>query len=431
MAVTINGTTGLAVPLGTAAAPGVVNTTSATTGIYNPTSTTLGFATNGTQALYINASQNVGIGGSTGTTTVANGLAVNNATAANYPGYEIQTAGVTRMYFNANNAAAYIATVGSIPLISYVNGAEAMRIDTSGNVGIGTNSPSQKLDVNGLGRMRFTSGTGAGHWLDTIGNASRFFVGSDATAEAWRVYDSGGGGANRIYLDSSGNVGIGTSSPGNRLHISGASNAVSGVSIQSTGASGRKYTIYSASTGGLYFSNDTGGGDQMVLDASGNLLVGTTALLATGTHSFVNSATPLTLRNSASTAGRYWFTGPDSSASYLIYNNASTGVYVAYGNTTWSSTSDERLKTDLVPIKNAASKVSTLRAVTGRFKTDEEGKSRSFLIAQDVQAVLPEAVDASDPDKLGVQYTDVIPLLVAAIQELSAEVEALKAKVGA
>jgi hypothetical protein len=86
------------------------------------------------------------------------------------------------------------------------------------------------------------------------------------------------------------------------------------------------------------------------------------------------------------------------------------------------------MKTDLIPIENAASKVSTLRAVTGRFKTDEEGKSRSFLIAQDVQAVLPEAVDASDPDKLGVQYTDVIPLLVAAIKELSAKVAVLESE---
>lgn len=62
MAVTINGTTGVAVPLGTASAPGVVNTTSSTTGIYNPTSTTLALATNGTQAVTVDASQNVGIG---------------------------------------------------------------------------------------------------------------------------------------------------------------------------------------------------------------------------------------------------------------------------------------------------------------------------------------------------------------------------------
>jgi regulator of protease activity HflC (stomatin/prohibitin superfamily) len=86
------------------------------------------------------------------------------------------------------------------------------------------------------------------------------------------------------------------------------------------------------------------------------------------------------------------------------------------------------LKTDLVPIENAASKVLTLRAVTGRFKTDEVGKSRAFLIAQDIQKVLPEAVDASNPEKLGVQYTDVIPLLVAAIKELSAKNDALEAR---
>jgi hypothetical protein len=87
----------------------------------------------------------------------------------------------------------------------------AMTIDASQNVGIGA-SPTQKLDVNGLGRMRFISGSGAGFYLDTTGNASRFFVGTDATSEGWRIYDTIGG-ANRIYLDSSGNVGIGTSSP--------------------------------------------------------------------------------------------------------------------------------------------------------------------------------------------------------------------------
>jgi hypothetical protein len=50
------------------------------------------------------------------------------------------------------------------------------------------------------------------------------------------------------------------------------------------------------------------------------------------------------------------------------------------------------------------------------------------LIAQDVQVVLPEAVDASNPDKLGVAYTEVIPLLVAAIKELSAKNDALETR---
>ena len=59
MAVTINGTTGVAVPLGTAGAPGVVNTTSATTGIYNPSSTSVAIATNGTLAVTVDATQGV------------------------------------------------------------------------------------------------------------------------------------------------------------------------------------------------------------------------------------------------------------------------------------------------------------------------------------------------------------------------------------
>jgi hypothetical protein len=116
-----------------------------------------------------------------------------------------------------------------------------------------------------------------------------------------------------------------------------------------------------------------------------------------------------------------------------IYVQAqSGGVYLANGGTSWTSTSDERLKENLVLITDATNKVSTLRAVTGNLIADENKKSRSFLIAQDVQKVLPEAVNVQDDEMqtLGVSYTDVIPLLVAAIQELKAEVDSLKQQLG-
>jgi hypothetical protein len=77
---------------------------------------------------------NVGIGTSTGITTVSSGLAINNATAGNYPGLEIQTAGVTRLFLNANNAESYVSSAGTNPLVFYTNSAERMRINSAGQI---------------------------------------------------------------------------------------------------------------------------------------------------------------------------------------------------------------------------------------------------------------------------------------------------------
>lgn len=133
-------------------------------------------------------------------------------------------------------------------------------------------------------------------------------------------------------------------------------------------------------------------------------------------------------RNTNTTAGKYWSSGPDNGNNYVVFNQGVTGVYVTDGGTTWTSLSDERLKDIIEPITDAAFRVSTLRAVVGKYKTDEAGVRRAFLIAQDVQKVLPEAVDATNENRLGLQYTDTIPLLVAAIKELTARIEKLEAK---
>jgi hypothetical protein len=125
-------------------------------------------------------------------------------------------------------------------------------------------------------------------------------------------------------------------------------------------------------------------------------------------------------------AGTYGYINNTTDSSYGIKVGTSGGVYVSVGGTSWTAVSDERMKDIIEPITNAINKVTQLRAVIGKYKTDEEGTRRSFLIAQDVKAVLPEAVNSSNLDELGVQYTDVIPLLVAAIKELKAEFDAYK-----
>jgi hypothetical protein len=169
--------------------------------------------------------------------------------------------------------------------------------------------------------------------------------------------------------------------------------------------------------------------EAMRIDSSGNLLVGTTSLPIASTKVGISGASAVGLGllsyvNTGS-ATRKWSEGPDSNGNFVVFNDASAGAYIGYGGTSWTSSSDERLKTDLIPIENGLDKVNSLRSVTGRFKTDEVGISRSFLIAQDVQAVLPEAVSVQDDElgTLGVAYTEVIPLLVASIKELKAIID--------
>jgi hypothetical protein len=190
---------------------------------------------------------------------------------------------------------------------------------------------------------------------------------------------------------------------------------------------------------------------KMTLDASGNLLVGTTS--AGGNRLNVQTASGdclILVKSQASNANlaidyvsnygnhsirksgtAVWDYGviSDSSATpaFKIQNASSVGVQLVSGATAWTTLSDETMKDIIEPISNAVAKVGSLRSVIGKFKTDSEGTRRSFLIAQDVQSVLPEAVDVvGENNELGLRYTEVIPLLVAAIKELSAEVNALK-----
>jgi hypothetical protein len=128
------------------------------------------------------------------------------------------------------------------------------------------------------------------------------------------------------------------------------------------------------------------------------------------------------------------FAGGGDSNFYI--NSGSTtigasGVYLTNNGSSWNSVSDERMKTIVEPILDAVQKVMTLRAVIGSYKNDKNNARRPFLIAQDVQAVLPEAVNVQNEETgiLGMSYTDTIPLLVAAIKEQQAMITALTARV--
>jgi hypothetical protein len=417
--------------------------------------------------------------------------------------------------------------------------------DDGTNIGIGTTSPSGKLHVNGriygVTTSTYTDFNSGGLISYGAGSTTQYIqVGYDTTNSFGWIQSLNTGVAynNLIINGAGGNVGIGTTSPGGKLAVTGdilcdtninaaasyyiqvrksrgsvasPSNIVagdvvggllglgyeggsyrSGGAIQfnaesvSSGAVPMSIRFYSGGgvsagteslrinsnrttlffgdiftyvNGGIFFQGNgtygsgiysrdsglnlilqAGSAERVRINSSGDLLVNrtTAAYTSTGmTQVSVNGssrgALSLTYTGSSST-GIMWY----GSEQIDIYNTSTTGSIKVYANTngvilgvngtSWSSASDERLKTDILPIKNGLEKVASLRAITGRYKTDKEGTSRSFLIAQDVQSVLPEAVSINPSDgHLNLSYTEVIPLLVASIKELKVQVDELKA----
>jgi len=356
-------------------------------------------------------------------------------------------------------------------------GAEAMRIDSSGNVGIRTTSIGSQLTINGLvsdsvftdGLRVIRNGTSSQHLTLNYAGGAATFVAVDTQVSTpiirFSTSTDGSTATERMRIDSSGNVGIGTTSPSSydssarNLVVGNASGAV-GITISGGSALSSAIHFADGTTGDqsyrgfINYAHDvdamrfgTSGSERARITSGGNFLVGVTSS-SEKVHIKGGNGNQLALDNAGERFSQVTFLNNGSAKAYMWWDNTNTlfnvqsgatgGVYLDEGGTSWTAVSDERQKDIIEPITNAINKVALLRAVIGKYKTDDVNKRRSFLIAQDVQNVLPEAVNTKDSENLGIQYTDVIPLLVAAIKELKAindaqaqRIETLEAKVSA
>jgi len=175
------------------------------------------------------------------------------------------------------------------------------------------------------------------------------------------------------------------------------------------GSLGANRTISHADTSSQLSSNNSGRTyiQDITLDAYGHVTG-----IGVATETVVNTDT-----NTTYTAGN----GLSLSGTVFSMSGSFSGNFTATGNIT--AYSDERLKSDIVTIPDALEKVKALRGVN----FTKDGAASTGVIAQEVQQVIPEVVHENDED-LSVAYGNLVGVLIEAVKELSAEVEALKAK---
>jgi len=241
-----------------------------------------------------------------------------------------------------------------------------------------------------------------------------------------------------MRIDSSGNVGIGTDSPSSTLDVESPDGTTSSIEIQGGDGNSKNLIFRKASavqgrirtvSDALEFGIGSSATEAMRIDSSGNLLVGTTSFDSSNTgHAFSSSggsayhtrsgATVLFLNRLASTGTIVEF----QQANTAVGTIAVTGSATAY-----NTSSDQRLKDNIVDAPSASDDIDAIQVRSFDWKVD--GSHQKYgMVAQELQSVAPEAVSegATEEDMMGVDYSKLVPMLVKEIQSLRARVAELE-----
>ena len=373
---------------------------------------------------------------------------------------------------------------------------EAMRIDSAGNVGINRTSISQPSSGATTLAIQGTDNNKAG--------AIRLYSANDSV-EAYIYPDSINGlsintstshpivfrtaAVERMRIDSSGNLTLSTSKNAQNtlliqnddttttdygtqsyLKLSVGGDIVGGLKTTQKNLTGLSTKALYLATEGNYpiaFGLNASPTPSMVLDTSGNLLVGRTTSTA--------STFDIEASGSASSGAKFGFLSMGNSATgypYVGYNCAPTttvetyeryatdfaswidfktgqvrtfttttqatgnttgtaGPYVAGGGTSWTSSSDQRFKDNVQAITYGLDAVKSLNPVSYVRNDRDTGETELGFIAQEVENVVQEVVNVDSDGYYGMNYERLIPVLTKAIQEQQDLIESLTARIAA
>jgi len=365
--------------------------------------------------------------------------------------------------------------------------ALAITIDSSENVGIGTTSPSRIFDVENSSASALCSIVSG-----TALKAGFLFGDTSADDQGGIVYDNNGdylffrtGGAERVRFDSAGKVHIGATSGTGILNVDGGSGEGS-LYVEGTHSGSAITARLLASDGGAVFfgssSNhdvriQTNGSNRMTIDTSGNVGIGNTnpsgmssnanklvvgtgsgdqgmsvyAGTSTGRYAFARAvgdntdaydggmaydgSRNLTFHTNAN-AERMRITGSGAFFLHNIIGFSGANSDVRYDTSSgqiYYQTSSQRYKSEITNLEDSLNKIQSLRPV--RFKDNHTEKFTTGLIAEEVVDIIPEVVFKKDIDGFdeqqpeGINYSDITPFLIKAIQEQQTVIEDLKSRI--
>jgi len=314
-----------------------------------------------------------------------------------------------------------------------------MTITNTGNVGIGTTSPSAKLQVEG--RIVVTNG-GDDVFIANPNDGSFELGDTQQISDGAKIT---GDGSHIVFSDA--DVGIGTTSPDGFLHIDGMTNSKAAIVVEAAGnadnvimemqnsSAAKRMTLQYDNANINFNITDRNDAPIITFRESGNIGIGlespASLLEIEGTTS---SSSSNLLRLTRANQG----SAPNKIAGFYASPGTSTSergsITVSNFATAFNTSSDYRLKENVIPISNGIDRLMLLKPCRFNFISDDQ--TVDGFIAHEAQDIVPEAIsgekDQIDEDGnevyQGIDQAKLVPLLTAALQEAIKRIEILEQK---